>query len=108
MSSRLVKCAELGPLGRSGALEERAEDGRVDRAPVEAGGGGDTRQVFQHGKVLRRSIIKQVAVEMADGHGTEIAARSKGRQNKPPLDGYGHNGLLRTSHCHTPVAHCCQ
>ena len=66
--------AELRTLGRvEAALEEGAEDGGIDGAPVERRDGGKPFDVVG-GEAGDGVVVEEAAVEVADGLETEIAA----------------------------------
>lgn len=65
--------AELGALGGVQAtLEQGAEDGGLDRTPIQPGGGGDAGD-FIGGQVGDGGAVEQVSVEMQDGFQPEFA-----------------------------------
>ena len=66
--------AKLGALGGvQSALEQGAEDGGLDRAPIQPGGGGDADD-FIGGQVGDGGAVEQIAVKVADGFEPELAA----------------------------------
>ena len=66
--------AKLGALGGvQAALEQGAEDGGLDRAPIQPGGCGDAGD-FIGGQVGDGGAVEKIAVEVADGFEAEFAA----------------------------------
>jgi len=67
--------AELGSLsGVEAALEEGAEDGRLDAGPVQGGGARQGRQIVGRERERRR-VGEEAAVEVGDVVGAKAAAR---------------------------------
>ncbi len=69
---------ELGPLGGvESAFEQGAEDGGLNLAPVQNGGGGDLGD-FRGGQLGDGGVVEEVAVEVEDGFEAELPAGGHG------------------------------